>query len=175
MAHTPFDIAVAKTSELSSVGKLMAEVYSNLDGFPSEADQPAYYKQFYSLSDLVESTTTEVIVAKDLRGQIMGGVVYFPEMANYGAGGIATTSIQNASAIRLLFVVREAQGHGLGRQITQHCIELAQQFNHSQVVLHTTNFMPAAWGLYEDMGFVRYPDIDFMQGELEVFGFQLAL
>jgi hypothetical protein len=32
-----------------------------------------------------------------------------------------------------------------------------------------------AWGLYERLGFERSEDLDFMQGELPVYGFRLSL
>jgi hypothetical protein len=35
--------------------------------------------------------------------------------------------------------------------------------------------MQTAWAMYERLGFVRFPEIDFRQGNLEVFGFQLSL
>lgn len=31
------------------------------------------------------------------------------------------------------------------------------------------------WGMYESLEFVRSPDLDFLQGEVPVFGFRLAL
>ena len=90
-------------------------------------------------------------------------------------GGTATTSITNAAGIRLLAVSSQAQGNGIGRKLTEYCVELAKQLDRSRVILHTTQFMPAAWKLYQSMGFVRYTDIDFKQAELDVFGFQLLL
>jgi hypothetical protein len=35
--------------------------------------------------------------------------------------------------------------------------------------------MQIAWKMYENLGFKRSEDLDFMQGELPVFGFRLAL
>ena len=35
--------------------------------------------------------------------------------------------------------------------------------------------MQTAWSMYEGLGFVRFPEIDFQQGKLDVFGFQLPL
>jgi hypothetical protein len=35
--------------------------------------------------------------------------------------------------------------------------------------------MQTAWKMYEKMGFVRSLDLDFMQGQLPVFGFRLKL
>ena len=43
------------------------------------------------------------------------------------------------------------------------------------MVLHTTRAMETAWRMYEQLGFRRSPDLDFRQGELEVFGFELRL
>jgi len=42
-------------------------------------------------------------------------------------------------------------------------------------VLHTTRVMQTAWAMYEGLGFVRFPEIDFRQGSLDVFGFRLDL
>jgi hypothetical protein len=35
--------------------------------------------------------------------------------------------------------------------------------------------MKVAWKMYESMGFLRYEEIDFIQGELPVYGFKLDL
>jgi len=95
-------------------------------------------------------------------------------MKYYGSGG-AATRIERASGLRLLAVSQAVRGGGIGRALTDKCIELAKQHHHEQVVLHTTQYMKAAWGLYEKMGFKRYEAIDFQQGELPVFGFKLVL
>ena len=42
-------------------------------------------------------------------------------------------------------------------------------------MLHTTRMMQTAWAMYERLGFVRFPEIDFRQGNLDVYGFQLNL
>jgi GNAT superfamily N-acetyltransferase len=169
------NIAAVQPDELPAVGALMARVYSQLEGFPSMEDQPAYYDQFYKLDVLTSSEGTEVFVAKSDKGGLLGGVVYFADMQNYGAGGDAVTSISNASGIRLLAVANDARGQGVGRTLTDYCIDKARQAKHSKVILHTTQFMPAAWKLYEHMGFVRYSAIDFKQAELDVYGFTLSL
>jgi hypothetical protein len=35
--------------------------------------------------------------------------------------------------------------------------------------------MQIAWKMYENMGFKRAKELDFMQGELPVFGFRLVI
>jgi len=64
---------------------------------------------------------------------------------------------------------------GVGRALTEACIQLAREAGHTEVILHTTQAMQVAWGLYERMGFERSTGLDFLQGQLPVFGFRLLL
>jgi hypothetical protein len=45
----------------------------------------------------------------------------------------------------------------------------------NQVVIHITMAMQTAWKMYNNLGFKRSEDLDFMQGGLPVFGFRLKL
>lgn len=160
--------------EYELLGKLMVDVYSNLDGFPTPTDQPAYYEMLGNIGSFNEEIDTNVLVAISAEGELVGGVVYFADMARYGSGGTATT-VKNASGIRLLGVNPESRGTGVGKALTNACIKRARDSGHSQVVLHTTEAMQIAWGLYARMGFKRSEDLDFMQEVLPVFGFRLRL
>jgi len=174
MESSQIQIRVAQPSELPDVGNLMITVYSQLEGFPSRQEQPSYYEQFNNLPSLTKAGDTQVIVAIT-NGIIVGAIIFYPDVKHYGAGGEATTSLANTAAIRLLAVSVGAKGKGIGRMLTEHCIAKAQAAKCSQLILHTTEFMPTALSLYEKFGFERFPDIDFMQENLEVFGFQLSI
>ena len=80
-----------------------------------------------------------------------------------------------AAGIRLLAVAPAARGRGVGKALTRECVERARALGRSSVVLHTTRAMQTAWRMYEQLGFRRSPDLDFRQGALEVFGFELSL
>lgn len=174
MNESKYRIAIAQQSEYPQIGALMAEVYAQLDGFPSRDEQPGYYSLFDDLASLVSHEETEVITARRADGQLVAGVVYFGDMKHYGSGGTATT-IENASGLRLLAVHASARGDGIGRKLTKKCIALANEKNHKEVILHTTECMTTAWAMYAKMGFARYEFIDFLQAELSVFGFRLTL
>jgi GNAT superfamily N-acetyltransferase len=161
-------------SEHATLGQLMVEVYSRLAGFPTPAEQPGYYAMLANIGAFTHKQAAKVLVAIAPERGLVGGVVYFGDMAEYGSGGTAT-AIKNASGIRLLGVGEAARGLGVGKALTTACIDLARAKGHAQVVLHTTQAMTTAWGMYEKLGFARSPDLDFMQGELPVFGFRLAL
>ncbi len=62
---------------------------------------------------------------------------------------------------------------GVGKALAQKCVELARERKQRHVIIHTTNAMKIAWGIYERLGFARSPDLDFTQEELQVFGFRL--
>lgn len=167
-------IRMLRLEERDALGALMCEAYAQLSGFPTPEEQPAYYEMLRNIGDFGLQPDTEVLVATSHEGELLGGVVYFGDMADYGSGGTATEE-KNASGIRLLAVAPAASGQGVGRALTAACIERARAKSHANVVLHTTEAMRIAWGMYERMGFRRAEDLDFMQEALPVFGFRLPL
>ncbi len=164
----------AHPSEFREVGALMVKVYSQLKGFPKQNEQPNYYKMLANIGSLTEKPETKLLVALSPEGKIDGGVVYFDDMQYYGSGGTATRE-KNAAGFRLLAVDSLARGKGIGKLLTEACIQRAKDKNQVQVIIHSTKAMQVAWKMYENMGFKRSEDLDFMQGELPVFGFRLLL
>lgn len=163
----------AHPEEFSPLGQLMVQAYAALPGFPPPEAQPAYYAMLANIGSLAAQPDTRLLVAVS-EGRLLGGVVYFSDMARYGSGGTATQE-RDASGFRLLAVAPEARGKGVGRALMEHCISLAREQHHAQVVIHTTQAMQTAWKMYESRGFERSKDLDFRQGELPVFGFRLRL
>jgi GNAT superfamily N-acetyltransferase len=127
-----------------------------------------------NIGNLTENPKTKLLVAVTSNGKIGGGVVYFGDMKYYGSGGTATTEI-NAAGFRLLAVDLNARGKGIGKLLTEACIQLAKEEKQNQIIIHTTMAMQVAWRMYEKMGFKRSKDLDFMQEDLPVFGFRLFL
>lgn len=172
--HSFMTIRDIEPGEFARLGQLLIDVYSQLEGFPTPQEQPRYYEMLAHIGRFTEKKDARVLVAIDCENELMGGVVYFGDMSEYGSGGIAT-SVRNASGIRLLGVNPRQRSRGVGKALTEACIQLAQQSGHEQVILHTTQAMPLAWVLYEKMGFTRSDDLDFLQQNLPVFGFRLKL
>jgi GNAT superfamily N-acetyltransferase len=164
----------ADPEEYSALGRLMVDVYAALEGFPSPDQQPHYYEMLANIGSFADAEGARVLVAVTADRQLAGGVVYFGDMAHYGSGGIATT-IGNAAGLRLLAVSPAFRRCGVGSALTRHCIDLARERELGEVILHTTDAMRVAWRMYERIGFVRSLDLDFLQGDLPVFGFRLRL
>lgn len=170
----PVRIRDIRPEESAALGRLLVEVYARLEGFPTPDEQPRYYEMLANIGDFTQKKDAKVLVAVGDDGELVGGVVYFGDMAAYGSGGSATT-ITDASGIRLLGVDPRARGTGVGKALTKACIQLARDRRHTRVILHTTQAMRVAWSMYERLGFERAEELDFMQGSLPVFGFSLAL
>ncbi len=169
-----YTVRNAYPNEFKTIGKIMVQVYSQLEGFPSAAEQPKYYEMLANIGELTKKPNTELLVAVSSDGKVGGGVVYFSDMKFYGSGGTATLE-KNASGFRLLAVDPSQRKQGIGKLLSEACIQKAKNLKHEHVVIHSTKFMQVAWKMYEKLGFERAEDLDFMQEELPVFGFRLKL
>jgi GNAT superfamily N-acetyltransferase len=174
MSRQEYIIRNAKPDEFMEIGELLVKVYSQLEGFPKESEQPHYYEMLTKVGALTNKPETELLVAVSSDNKIAGVVVYFGDMKYYGSGGQATSE-RNASGFRLLAVDPFFRGHGIGKLLTIECIRKANETKQNQLIIHTTMAMQTAWQMYEKLGFKRSENLDFMQGELPVFGFRLKL
>ncbi|TVZ51572.1 GNAT family N-acetyltransferase [Dokdonia sp. Hel_I_53] len=169
-----FNIRNVRLEEFEDIGELMVSVYSQLDDFPKKTEQPDYYNMLLNVGELTKNEHTELIVAISQKNKVVGAVEYFSDLKNYGSGGVIS-KIQNASGFRLFAVDPLERGNGLGKMLTYECIYRAKISNKKQVYIHSTKSMQVAWSMYGKLGFSRFPDIDFMQEKLSVYGFKLNL
>jgi ribosomal protein S18 acetylase RimI-like enzyme len=109
------------------------------------SDWPAMAAGVSKMSELAESG--EIIVAED-GNQILGGVVYVP-----GGKPKAAYFDQSWPIIRMLVVDPDGRGRGIGRRLTEECIERARRDGAPLIALHTTPIMAVAQPMYLRMGF----------------------
>lgn len=167
-------IRQARGEDYAPLGKLLVEAYAALPGMPSPQEQPDYYAMLDNVAARAAKSALTVYVATDEQGRLLGSIDFIDDMTQYGSGGTAST-VENAAGIRLLAVDNAFRGKGTGKALTLFCIDRARAIGKARLVLHTTRAMQAAWTMYESLGFLRFPELDFQQGRLEVFGFQLPL
>jgi ribosomal protein S18 acetylase RimI-like enzyme len=169
-----YSIRNAYPTEFSLLGELTVDAYASLPGMPSVIKLADYYGQLRDVARRALNPAISVFVAATKAGELLGSVDFIADMKHYGAAG-AAGSISDAAGMRFLAVKHGYRGRGIGRSLTTHCVDLARASGKSAVILHTTRAMPAAWAMYEGMGFQRRAEIDFQQGTLEVYGFRLDL
>lgn len=165
----------ARPDEHEALGTLMASVFGSLEGFPGPTEQPGYYELLANVGAFATRPDTVVMVAV-IDDRLVGGVVYFSEMANYGSGGDGVADREaNTSAFRFLAVDPSARGLGVGKALVERCLALARQAGHHQLIIHSSAVMTTARRMYDRLGFVRAPDLDFMQHIFPILGFRRPL
>ena len=78
--------------------------------------------------------------------------------------------------VRLLAVAPAGRGRGTGAALMQECVRRARNSGARVLSLHTTDLMQTAQRMYERMGFVRSPELDFRPAPgVMVKGYRLEL
>lgn len=117
-------------------------------------DWIAFERSVGTMSRFAE--TAEIVVAE--ADELVGAVVYVgPNVAKSAVFG-------QAPAIRMLSVSPTFRGRGVGRALTQACIDRAARDGSQRIGLHTSPAMATALSLYLAMGFVKAQDIEPIQG-----------
>ncbi len=166
-----WSIRQARPDEFAALGKLLVSAYAALPGMPSPEEWPPYYAMLENVAARAANPAFTIFVAVDENGQLLGSIDYIDDLTQYGVGSVAT--ITNAAGVRLLAVDGACQGRGVGKGLAKFCIDHARHTGKARLVLHTTRIMQTAWTMYEVLGFVRFPAIDFQVENVDVFGFRL--
>ena len=99
----------------------------------------------------------ERIVAEQA-GTLVGSVMLYPAEVNAYRG---LTGRATWPELRLLAVLPEARGRGVGMALVNECVQRARRAGATALGLHTSDSMQVAMRMYEQMGFVRDPAYDF--------------
>lgn len=143
----PPTVRAVQPAEHAAVADLTARVYRD-EGFSS----PEYEAQLRAVPSRADTAT--VLVA-EVDGQLAGAVT----VATRG-GEWAEQSAPGEAVIRMLVVDPAVRGAGTGEALMRGCLEAARADGCSLVRLSSQEGMTAAHRLYERLGFVRTPDLD---------------
>jgi ribosomal protein S18 acetylase RimI-like enzyme len=165
---TAFLIRPVRPDEYEALGELTVAAYHGLPDVM--AHQEIYDLQLRDVAR--RATTSSVLVATTPAGELLGGVTYV-----FGPDDPYSEELSEGEAgIRMLAVDPAQQGRGVGRALTLTCLERARGGGRKRLVLHTGTWMPAAIRLYEGMGFVRVPEIDFSPAPgIDLLGYSIDL
>lgn len=150
---TRFLIRPVRPAEYVALGELIVAAYHAI---PYEMPHQDVYD--VELRDLARRAETScVVVATTPTEELLGGVTYVS-----GPDDPYSEELRSGEAgIRMLAVDPAHQGRGVGRALTEWCLARARVDGRERMVLHTGAWMPAAVRLYERLGFVRLPELDF--------------
>jgi len=99
---------------------------------------------------------SEVYVALDDHGVVMGGVTYVPGPQH----AMAEFTDPGGCGIRMLAVDPSQQGRGAGRALAETCVQRAKEQHRERIILHSAPTMTLAQSMYLRMGFVEAPELD---------------
>ncbi|MEY2834149.1 MAG: hypothetical protein RLZZ574_3409 [Cyanobacteriota bacterium] len=101
-----------------------------------------------SLSNVSKVASQAKLVVAEQARQLVGSVVYYRP-------GTSTSRLFQPewASLRMLAVLPEYRGQGIGRQLTKACIERAKSDRAEIIGLHTSELMVSAKRMYEKLGF----------------------
>ncbi|MDG4549117.1 MAG: GNAT family N-acetyltransferase [Candidatus Contendobacter sp.] len=141
MSHTLRNFS---PSDADAVNRLALRAFEQFRG--EYSDWEAFSRNIGSMASL--STSGELIVASD-QDRIVGAVVYVgPHKPKREFFSIEWP------ILRMLVVDPAHRGQGIGRVLTQECINRAQRDSASVIALHTSPIMQVALPMYLRMGFM---------------------
>ena len=125
------------------------------------------------IATLDDVGSAEQLVAEQDDG-IVGTVLLYPPRRMQVS---RTDSIEMPwPEVRLLAVAPARRGRGIGAALMQECVRRARKSGARALSLHTTDLMQTAQRMYERMGFVRFPELDFHPAPgVTVKGYRLEL
>ena len=142
----------ARPDEYTAIADVTLAAYMQYAAVMPAAAWEGYAENIVDTATREESI--ERIVA-EVDGRIVGSVLYFG----------AASSPFGAPMVRLLAVLPAARGQGIGKALMRECLGRARLARAASLVLHTTLMMDVARRMYEHMGFVRAPELDFRVDE----------
>ena len=168
-------IRVGEEADFDAARAVLKEAYSEYESeFPASNWVP-YLADILNID--ARAADSDLLVG-EVDGQIVGCVSYYPpgsKMA-YPSPTFSEQWPADWGAFRLLAVSPGARGHGVGRLLTEACVERARSEGAAAVGLHTTEPMAVARAMYERMGFERNETYDFHPTpELIVAAYELKL
>jgi len=144
------EVRRARPDEYEVIGKITVDAYRDLPGSVALGD----YEE--ELADVARRAVECTVLVGADGDSIVGTVTYVP------GPNTAMSEFDDADAagIRMLAVCPDRQGQGVGKALTDACIELARADGWAKIVLHSTEVMKVARAMYERAGFVAAPDRD---------------
>ncbi|MFN2463408.1 MAG: GNAT family N-acetyltransferase [Candidatus Dormibacteria bacterium] len=142
----------ALPEEYSEAARVTVDAYRD---YQAQMSPAAWAEYEADLADVPGRAVSAAILVAEAEGELVGAVSYFPAGARD-----SSWLAPDWAYFRALGVAPTHRGLGVGRALTQACIDRARGEGAGGLGLHTTEAMPLARAMYERMGFVQYAEYD---------------
>jgi GNAT superfamily N-acetyltransferase len=148
-------VRAARPEEYAAAGDLVVRAY-RAAGFLRAAGSPSH-GYAAELADVAgRARAADVLVAVDDDGRVLGTATLVTDAAS----PYLELAGEADAELRMLAVEPDLQRAGIGRALVEACIALASASGCRRVVLSSRTDMATAHRLYERLGFVRAPELD---------------
>ncbi len=151
MSGARVTVRLVRDDELEAAGDVVATAYREQPGMDEDEEYLAEVRDARG-----RARACEILVAIDGDGSIVGCVSYLPDPG----GPMSEVARDGEAEFRMLGVLPEGRGAGVGRALAEACIERARASGRSGIVLSTPPEWTVGQRLYERLGFVRVPERD---------------
>jgi ribosomal protein S18 acetylase RimI-like enzyme len=158
------EIRLARPDEYEAIGALVVAAYATVG---SHERHPGYESVLRDTAG--RARHTDVLVATDGE-RLVGTVTYVP-----GPGPYAESDDPSTAGIRMLAVVPDLQGRGIGRALVDECVRRARSAGRARIDLLTQPEMTRAHRLYDTFGFERLAAEDWREDGLHLLAYRLEL
>ena len=135
----------ATAGDADEINRLCVEAYAEFRTVIGESNWRQLSKSLGATSQLINEG--QLIVAEDGASPV-GVVLYQPSLQS-----------ANSASMRTLAVSPSSRGRGIGRMLTQECIDRARREGADAISLTTAEMMTVARPMYERMGFVKETEL----------------
>lgn len=143
-------VRLAGPDELAAAGEVVLRAYT-ADGH----DVGGYARTLLDAAD--RARDAEVAVAVDDAGRVVGSVTFALAGSRW-----AELAQPGEAEFRMLGVDPDRRGLGIGARLIEWCLERGRQTGSTAIVMCSMDEMTTAHRLYDRLGFVRRPDLDWV-------------
>jgi ribosomal protein S18 acetylase RimI-like enzyme len=142
----------------NDLGQLKQLAVTSWQQYQSELTEENWQKLYNNLSStdtyLELLKTSTALICEHAHKGIVGMAFLVP------SGNPTEIYKTEWASIRFVSVHPDCSGLGVGRQLTQKCIEIARENGEKTIALHTSEMMHKARHIYESLGFAILREIE---------------
>ncbi len=150
--------------QLKSLGKESYAEFSQVLDAENWTKMNAFLNSDIGLSQLIKQSAVYIC---EKQSEIIGMIYLVP------SGNPTKLFKSNWSYIRFLGVNTQHRGKGIGKTLTDLCMEHAKKTNEQYIALHTSEFMDSARSIYEKKGFVKTKEFQYLGKTYWIYLFKL--
>jgi|SRR5450432_1989235 len=158
MAITVRSVTAADAENIALLSR--QTFYDTFAEFNSAADMETFMNESFSLQALVAEVNTD-------QNTFLAAFME-QELAGYAkiTDGQNPPELGNANAIEIarIYVAQKTIGHGVGKALMEHCIQLAVEKNKQLIWLGVWEHNQRAISFYRKFGFEKFGEHDFILG-----------